>query len=141
MSDRVTVSRTVVEKRVCRRCHARYEYDRVLSTQGRAHETAEAEIELDRQQAADDMAIVRCPRCGKTSPGALRNRLISTATLLGVAILCAAACLGLMVLAGMTGQFFWFLALAAGLASAWFALLALLALLMPTTARTRPTLD
>jgi DNA-directed RNA polymerase subunit RPC12/RpoP len=140
MSDRATFSRTVTQKCACARCGARYEYDRVLSTERPRHEVAEADVELARQQAADDMAIVRCPRCGKYAPGAIRNRLLSTGMMLGLAALCAAACLGLIVLAGMTGRFFWLLALAAGLGAAWFALLALIALLMPTTAKTRPTL-
>lgn len=137
--DKATFSRTVVERRRCARCNARYEYDRVLSTSRPAHQTVEAELELDRQQAAADVAVVRCPACGKFSPDAIRNRLLMVGSTLGLAVLCAAAAIGLILLAGETGKFFWLPALAAMLGAVWFALLAVIALVLPTTAKTRPT--
>lgn len=143
MSDKHTFSRTVAERLVCRRCGARYAYDRVLSDSRKvrpgeeAAALAAAEVELDRQQAGADIAVVRCPQCGKFAPGALVNRLITVGVCLGIAAVCAAAALGLIALAGMTGQLFWFLALAAGLACPAFVLLALYSLLSPTTHKTR----
>ena len=142
--DKATFSRTVQVRVVCRRCSARYEYDRVLSVDRRlkAGESREAaaraaEVELDREQAGSDLAIVRCPQCGKFAPGAVVNRLINVGLCLGAATVSAAAAVGLVVLDGMTGQLFWFLALAAGLACPVFLLLALFSLLSPTTHRTR----
>jgi len=140
---KATFSRTVPVRLVCRRCHARYEYDRVLSDSRKvrpgeeAAAVAAAEVELDRQQAGSDLSIVRCPQCGKFAPGALVNRLINVGICLGSAAVCGAAAVGLIVLAGMTGQLFWFFALAAGLGCAVFLLLGVFSLLSPTTHRTR----
>ena len=140
---KTTYSRTVPVRLVCTRCAARFEYDRVLSDERKvrpgeeAAAAAAAEVELDRQQAATDLAILRCPQCGKFAPGAVRNRLITVGSCLAAAAVCAAAAAGLVVLAGMTGPLFWFLALAAALAVPVFLLLALFSLLSPTTHRTR----
>lgn len=136
--DSTTFSRTVVERRRCARCGGRYEYDRVLSVDRPAAARAAAELELDRRQAEADVAIVRCPACGKFGSDAVRARLLMLGATLGPAVLCAAAAVGLVLLAGMTGRFFWVLALAAALGAAWFALLAVVALVVPTTAKTRP---
>src|SRR5690606_17308926 len=96
-----------------------------------------AEIELARQQAESAIAVVRCPSCHKFGPGALANRLLMVGLTLGAAAICAAAAVGLMLLADITGTFFWFLALAAGLAAPVFLLLSLFSLLSPTTHKTR----
>jgi hypothetical protein len=136
-------SRTVPEKVTCPRCAAIYVYDRVLEV---AREVApgqeeavarEAENMLDRQQAEPSVAVVRCPTCHKLGPGALGNRLLMTGVALGGAAICAAVAVGLMLLAGATGQFFWVLALGAALAVPVLLLLALVALLSPTTHKTR----
>ena len=96
-----------------------------------------AEIELDRQQAETPIAVVRCPGCGKFAPGALTNRLLMFGVMLGGAAICAAAAVGLMLLAAETGKFFWVLCLLAALATPVLLLLALVALLSPTTHKTR----
>lgn len=140
---RTKFSRTVVERVSCPRCAALYEYDRVLETErdvapgGEAVAVHEAEIELDRQQTQSAMAIVRCPSCHKFGPGALRNRLTMVAFTLGGAAICAAAAVGLLVLAEATGRFFWVLALLAALAVPVLLLFSLMALLSPTTHKTR----
>ena len=135
-------SRTVVERITCPRCAARYEYDRVLETerdllQGPEAAAIAAEIELARQQAESPIAVVRCPDCGKFAPGALTNRLMMFGVLLGGAAICAAAAVGLMLLAAETGKFFWVLCLLAALATPVLLLMALVALLSPTTHKTR----
>ncbi len=136
-------SRTVVERVTCPRCAARYEYDRVLETErevipGQEDAAAHAaEIELARQQAESPVAVVRCPACHKFAPGALGNRLLMVAVMLGGAGICAAAAVGLMLLAAETGKFFWVLCLMAALAVPVLLLLALAALLSPTTHKTR----
>jgi hypothetical protein len=136
-------SRTVPEQVTCRRCAAIYVYDRVFEV---AREVApgqedavarEAENMLDRQQTEPLVAVVRCPTCRKFGPGALRNRLLMTGVTLGGAAICAAVAVGLTLLAGATGQFFWVLALGAALAVPVLLLLALVALLSPTTHKTR----
>jgi len=143
MSERATYSRTVPVRLTCARCSARFEYDRVLTVSRKVRPgeedaaAREAGVELDRQQAAADFAIVRCPQCGKFAPGAVRNRVVNVIGCLVAASVCAAAAVGLVVLAGMTGQLFWFLALIAGLATPVFLLLALVSLLSPTTHQTR----
>ena len=140
---RTKFSRTVVERVSCPRCAALYEYDRILETErevvpgGEVVAVHAAEIELDRQQTESDMAIVRCPSCHKFGPGALGNRLTMVAFTLGGAAICAAAAVGLLVLAEATGRFFWVLALLAALAVPVLLLLALVTLLSPTTHKTR----
>ena len=135
-------SRTVIERMICPRCAARYEYDRVLETERRIDDGYDAaaqaaEIELDRQKTQSSMAIVRCPSCRKYAPGALANRLTMVAFALGGAAICAAAAFGLMLLAEETGRFFWVLCLLAALAAPVLLLLALITLLSPTTHKTR----
>lgn len=140
---RAKFSRTVVERVKCPRCGALYEYDRVLEVErdvlpGQEAAAAHAAgIELERQEGQPAVVVVRCPGCHKYGPGALANRLLMVGFSLGGAVLCAAAAVGLMLLADMTGKFFWFLALAAGLAAPVFLLLSLFALLSPTTHKTR----
>lgn len=140
---RAKFSRTIVERVTCPRCAALYEYDRILEVEreippGQEDAVArEAESVLDRQQTESSMAVVRCPTCHKFGPGALANRLVMTGVTLGGAAICAAAAVGLMLLAEATGRFFWFLALAAALAVPVFLLLSLVALLSPTTHKTR----
>ena len=145
MGDRakMTFSRTTPVRLICSRCATRYEYDRVLDverkvtpgSEGAAE--AEAAVELDRQQAARDFAIVRCPDCGKFAPGSIVNRLMMTGVSLGGAVICAIATVGLLLVAAETGQFFWLLALGAALGVPVCLLLALVTLLSPTTHRTR----
>lgn len=140
---RTKFSRTVVERVSGPRCAALYEYDRILETErevvpgGEAAAVHAAEIELDRQQTESAMAIVRCPSCHKFAPGALGNRLTMVAVTLGGAAICAAAAVGLLVLAEATGRLFWVLALLAALAVPVLLLLALVTLLSPTTHKTR----
>ena len=135
-------SRTVIERMICPRCAARYEYDRVLETERRLDDGYDAaahaaEIELDRQQAESPLAVVRCPSCRKHAPGALGNWLAMMAFTLGGAAICAAATVGLMLLAEETGQFFWVLCLLTALAVPVLLLIALVTLLSPTTHKTR----
>lgn len=144
MADaKMKFSRTVVERLTCPRCAALYEYDRVLSVErplvpGReAAAVQDAEVELDREQARPDVAVVRCPGCRKFAPGALGNKLLMLASTLGGAAICALAAVGLILLAGATGHFFWVLALLAALGVPVFLLLFLVTLLQPTTHKTR----
>lgn len=145
MNDaKATFTRTVPVRLVCRRCGARYEYDRVISVTRRPRpgETFEAAVgaaqaDLDREQAAPDLVVVRCPECGRFAPGSLKARLLMVgASLLGAAF-CAIAAVGLLLLAAETGQFFWVLALLATLGVPACLLFALISLLSPTTHKTR----
>ena len=142
-SGRVKYARTVVERVTCPRCAALYEYDRVLETERtvRPGEQSDAEaaalIELNRQQAESPVAVVRCPTCRKFAPGALSNRLLMVGVCLGASAICALAAVGLVVLAGTTGRFFWLLALLAALGVPVLLLVAVFALLSPTTHATR----
>ena len=138
-----TFSRTVVERVNCPRCATLYEYDRVLTTEREvvpgeeAAAVGAAETDLDRQQAQSAMAVVRCPGCRKFAPGSLANRLTLTGVCLGGAVICALATMGLIFLADATGRFFWVLALLAALGVPVCLLFALVALLKPTTHKTR----
>jgi hypothetical protein len=142
-SAKAKYSRTVVERVTCPRCAAVYEYDRLLETErtvapGEEAAAAQvAEVELARQQAQSPVAVVRCPTCRKFAPGAHANRLMMVGSTLGGAALCALAAVGLLMLADATGRLFWVLALLAGLAVPAFLLMALFALLSPTTHKTR----
>jgi hypothetical protein len=136
-------SRTVVERITCPRCGVHYEYDRVLEVErsfapgGEVAAALAAEGELARQQAERAVAVVRCPSCHKFAPGAHANRVLMVGSTLGGAALCAVAGMGLLMLADATGRLFWVLALLAGLGVPVFLLMALFALLSPTTHRTR----
>jgi hypothetical protein len=144
MTDKATFTRTVPVRQACGRCSARYEYDRVISVTRRARpgESFEAAAsaafaELDREQAAPDIVVVRCPQCGKFAPGSLKNRLLMVGGSLLATVFCAVAAVGLLILAAETGQFFWLLALLAALGVPVSLLLALTSLLSPTTHKTR----
>ena len=145
MTDaKATFTRTVPVRLVCRRCSARYEYDRVISVtrRPRPDETFEAAAgaalaELDRQQAAPDLVVVRCPGCGRFAPGSLQTRLLMLGAFLLGAAFCAIAAVGLLILAAETGKFFWLLALLATLGVPACLLFALISLLSPTTHETR----
>ena len=141
--SKVKFSRTVPHHVTCRGCAALYEYDRVLEVEckvapGQEDAIArEAENMLDRQQTGPSVAVVRCPLCRKFGPGALVNRLLMIAVLLGGAAICAAVVVGWLLLFSAAGQFFWMTALGAALAVPVLLLLALVALFIPTTHKTR----
>ncbi|HZW16875.1 MAG TPA: hypothetical protein VFF66_11570 [Brevundimonas sp.] len=145
MTDaKATFTRTVPVRLACRRCGSRYEYDRVISVTRRPQpgETFEAATSaalaaLDREQAASDLVVVRCPECGKFAPGSLKTRLLMLGSFLLGAAFCAIAAVGLLILAAETGQFFWVLALLATLGVPACLLFALFSLLSPTTHKTR----
>lgn len=144
---RVTFSRTVPVRLVCARCSARYEYDRVMTVKrevvGGRLDLAEREAEaaLDREQAERDVAVVRCPACGKFAPGALANRLAMLAFTLGGAVVCAAVAVGVLVIAAEAGKVFWLIGLLAAIGVPVFLILTLIFLLSPTTHTTRLTLN